>query len=42
MLYRILTFVLSTLFTIQLLFAQNFHSIDSIIEKQIQQQFQVL
>jgi CubicO group peptidase (beta-lactamase class C family) len=38
MLYRILTFVLSTLFTIQLLFAQNFHSIDSIIEKQIQQQ----
>ena len=38
MLYRILTFVLSTLFTIQLLFAQNFHAIDSIIEKQIQQQ----
>ena len=38
MLHRILTFVLSTFFTIQLLFAQNFHSIDSIIEKQIQQQ----
>jgi CubicO group peptidase (beta-lactamase class C family) len=36
--FRIPTLVLSTLFSIQLLFAQNFHSVDSIIEKQIQQQ----
>jgi CubicO group peptidase (beta-lactamase class C family) len=36
--YRIPTFVLSVLFSVQLLNAQNFHSIDSIINKQIQQQ----
>ncbi len=38
MLYRISTFILSLVFSIQCLFAQNFHSVDSIIEKQIQQQ----
>ena len=35
---RIPTFVLSLLFSVQLLCAQNFHSIDSILNKQIQQQ----
>ncbi len=38
MLYRIPIFILCFLLSIQLLFAQNFHSVDSIIEKQIQQQ----
>jgi CubicO group peptidase (beta-lactamase class C family) len=36
--YRIPTFVLSTLLSIQVIFAQNFQSIDSTIEKQIKLQ----
>ena len=38
MLYRITTFLLSSLVSIQLLFAQNFVSVDSIIENQINKQ----
>ncbi len=38
MLYRITAFFLSTLLTIQLIFAQSFVSVDSIIENQIKKQ----
>ncbi len=38
MFYRIPTFVICLLVSVQILFAQNFHSIDSTIEKQIKQQ----
>jgi CubicO group peptidase (beta-lactamase class C family) len=38
MLFRITLFALYSLLSIQLLFAQKFHTVDSIIEKQIQQQ----
>ena len=38
MLYRIITFLLSSLISIQLLFAQTFVSVDSIIENQIKKQ----